>query len=138
MTTEIISAIVAALATIIGGYLAYKGVKKTADADLLSRAAGLYSDYADKMDERVTKLEQKNIETDARLKISEKEAARYKGDAQAYRKIITEVIQWITEILDWEARGYQDPAPHFTLAMILTHLTRSMKERTPSAEDGES
>lgn len=138
MITEIVSAIVAALATIIGGYFAYRGVKKTADADLLSRAAGLYSDYADKMDDRVTKLERKNIETDARLKTSEEEAARYKGDAQAYRKLITEVIQWITELIDWEARGYKDPTPHFTLAMILTHLTRSMKERTLSAEDGES
>lgn len=137
MIADIISPVVAALATIIGGYLAYKGVKKTADADLLSRAAGLYSDYADKMEERVTKLEQKNIETDARLKISEKEAARYKGDAQAYRKLITEVIQWITEIIDWEARDYKDPAPRFTLAMILTHLTQSIKERTPGAEDGE-
>lgn len=138
MNTEIISAIVAALATIIGGYLAYKGVKKTTDADLLTRAAGLYSDYADEMGDRVANLEQKNIETDARLKISEKEAARYEGDAQAYRKLITEVIQWITEIIDWEARGDKDPAPSFTLAMILTHLTRSMKERTSSVEGGES
>lgn len=138
MITEIISTIVAALATVIGGYFAYRGVKKTADADLLSRAAGLYSDYADKMDARVTKLEQKVIETDARLKTSEKEAEQYKSDAQAYRNLITEVIQWITELIDWETRGYKDPAPHFTLAMILAHLTRSMKERIPSEEDGES
>lgn len=134
---EIFSALIAALATIFGGYFAYRGIKKTADADLLSRAAGLYSDYADKMESRVTTLEEKQAETNERLEISEKYASKYKDDAKAYRKLITEVIQWITEIIDWEARGYKDPAPHVTLAMILTHLTRSIKDRTEGVEDGE-
>lgn len=142
--TDWIAPVLAAVATILCGYLAYRGSRGTDATDRLSKAAGLYSDYADKMEERVTAVEHKNVELEANQKVmdfrlgeSEKQASKYKREARSYRKLITEVIQWITELLDWETRGYVGPAPHFTLTMVLSHLTNAIKDRE-SEEESES
>lgn len=132
---EIVSVALGAIATVIGALLAYRGTKTTDSTDKLTKAAGLYSDYADKMEKRVTALEVQDVDTKRRLGISEDESAKYREEAKKYRKLVVEVIQWITELLDWEARNRQDPPPHFTLAMILAHLTRSVKDELPDSDE---
>lgn len=141
---DFISPILSALAVIIAAVFAYKGTKDTDSTDKLARAAGLYSNYADKMEQRVTAVEAKNVdlttgqkEIVSRLEASEKEAERYKIEAQSYRKLIVEVIQWITELLDWEAREFNAPAPKTTLSMILSHLTYFIQSKTAESENEE-
>lgn len=124
------------LGVVVAGIFAYRGTKTTDQTDQLSKAAGLYSDYADKMENRVTTLEQKleeqetvQAELSKRQQKSEKEAETYKAESTAYRSLILEVIQWVTEILDWEARQYEAPAPHMTLRMVLARLTSFVKDQ---------
>lgn len=121
--------ILGVLSTAIGGYLAYRGTRTTDKTDRLTKAAGLYSDYAEKMEERANKLEadveelrQSQTDTTARLNDLEKEN-------ESYKTLISEVIKWITELLDWETRGYPDPAPRMTLTMILAHLTSALDQQ---------
>lgn len=132
---EIASVAFGALATVVGAFLAYRGTKTTDSTDKLTKAAGLYSDYADRMEKRVTALEVQDVDTKRRLGISEDESAKYREEAKKYRKLVVEVIQWITELLDWEARDRKEPLPHFTLAMILAHLTRSVKDELPDSDE---
>lgn len=129
----------------VASILAYKGSKDTDSTDRLSKAAGLYSDYADRMEQRVTAVEQKNQELQAdqdamntRLENSEKEAETYKKEAGDYKKLILEVIQWITELLDWELRDYSNPTPRVTLHMVLAHLTNFMSSKDFDIPDKKS
>lgn len=142
---DLISPILSAVAVLIAAVFSYKGIKDTDSTDKLARAAGLYSDYADKMENRVTAVETKNVELTAgqkeivdRLEISEKEAERYKTEAQSYRKLIVEVIQWITELLDWEVRDFKEPAPKTTLSMVLSHLTYFIQSKTADSQNEEA
>ena len=140
---DFIAPIIAGIATIIAGYLAYRGTSGNDKTDRLAKAAGLYSDYAEKMEQRVKDVEDANkaLRDDQkklsdRLDKSEEETRLYKEEANDYRQLITEVIEWITELLNWEARGYPEPKPHITLSTILSHLTRAMKKSYDSRIGG--
>jgi len=137
-----IAPVLSFVAVIGAALLAYKGSKDTDSTDRLSKAAGLYSDYADKMEKRVAAVEKKNEELETnqdemndRLERSEKDAEIYKKEAGDYRQLILEVIQWITELIDWELREYAGPQPRVTLNMVLTHLTNFMKSRNFDTPD---
>ena len=134
--TEWIAPGLALIGVILSAVLAYKGSKDSDSTDRLSKAAGLYSDYADKMERRVTAVEEHNLrlqkeqeELSGRLDRSEEEAEQYKKEAGDYKNLILEVIQWITELVDWELREYSNPQPRITLSMLLNHLTTFMKDR---------
>ena len=134
---------IAAVATLVTGWFAFRGSRRTDKTDSLSRAAGLYSDYADKQEERAEKLEagmeemrrthreseerqrETNERMNARLNDLEDENAQYKT-------LLSEVVRWITELLDWETRGYPDPPPRMTLAMVLAHLTNALDQSARS------
>lgn len=115
---------------LLSGYFAYRGTRTTDKTDRLSQAAGLYSDYADKQEKRAEKLEvavkelQANQREAAKQQVkTEQRLSDLEDENEEYKTLISEVIRWITELLDWEAHGYPEPAPRMTLTMILSHLT---------------
>lgn len=142
---DFIAPVLAFVSAIAASIFAYRGSKDTDSTDRLSKAAGLYSDYADKMEKRVTDIETKykeiqaeQVEMGKRLSVSEEQAEAYKKEAEDYKKLILEVIQWITELIDWEVREYASPAPRVTLNMVLTHLTKFMQSKDFASLDDEN
>lgn len=146
---DLIGPAVAVLVAVAAGIFSLKGTRTTDSTDRLSKAAGLYSDYADKMEKRLTAVEEKNKELQAdqvamskRQAKSEEEAELYRKEAGDYKRLVLEVIQWITELIDWELRDFKGAAPRTTLHMVLSHLTDFMKSKdfdTPERESrGES
>lgn len=136
MIVDLIGPAVSILVVVAAGIFSLKGTRTTDSTDRLSKAAGLYSDYADKMEKRLTAVEEKNKELQAdqvamnkRQEKSEKLAELYRREAGDYKRLVLEVIQWITELIDWELRDYKGTAPRTTLNMVLAHLTDFMKSR---------
>lgn len=129
MILDILAPLMSTLGVIVASVIAFKGTKSTDATDRLSKAAGLYGDYAEKMEHRVTELETKNLELEAkqeevldRLEISEKTAQQYKEETETYKAFLLDLAQWIKELVKWETNGFKDSPPSVTLSIILSKL----------------
>ena len=129
MLLDILGPLMSTIGVIIASAIAYKGTKSTDATDRLSKAAGLYGDYAEKMERRVTELETKNLDLESkqdevldRLDISEKTAQKYKEETETYRVFLLDLAQWIKELVEWETNEFKDSPPSITLSVILSKL----------------
>lgn len=136
-----ISAIIAALASIVAALLAFRGTKGATTKDSLTEAAELYGNYAKRMEDRLLSVEGENqsLKKDlasitSRLNEAEGRAEDYLAETKQYRRIITDVIRDITELLEWEIGDQKSVPPSFTLAMVLNKLTSFMDDREDSSK----
>lgn len=124
------------ITAIAASVLAYRGSRQTGKDDALTNAANLHSNYADRMEKRVLALEAKEVEsvraqekTDRELRATNRRLDAMVEENKKYRELISQVILWITELLEWEAQGRKLPAPAVTLSMILSRLTSAIDQQ---------
>lgn len=124
------------IAAMAASILAYKGSRKTGKDDALTNAANLHSNYADRMEKRVLALEEKEAKsaklqeaTDKELRATNRRLDDVVEENEKYRELISQVILWITELLEWETQGRRIPAPAVSLSMILNHLTSAIDQQ---------
>ena len=141
---ELLPYVLTFIATISTGALAYKGSRKSGEEDALTKAAGLHSDYAERMEKRVIALEEKGekaalkqFATDAELRATNKRLDDVVEENEKYRDLISQVIIWITELLEWETKGRKPPAPMVTLSMVLSYLTSAIDRHQKDRESGQ-
>lgn len=123
--TDYIAPALTLIGVLATAYFSWNGVKTNDSTDRLSKAAGLYSNYAENIEARLLRLE-------TRLEDTEAERDEYRDKTEEYHTLLLDILRWLIDVVAWESRDRLDPPPAHSLSAILDKLTEFIEMQKKS------